>query len=44
MSVEIRPIAPTRRQLRRFTQFGIDLYRDNPYAVPPMVSDDVNTL
>ena len=44
MSVEIRPIAPTRSQLRRFTQFGIDLYRDNPYAVPPLVSDDVNTL
>lgn len=41
---EIRVIEPTRPNLRRFTQFQIDLYKDNPYYVPPMVSDDVNTL
>lgn len=41
---EIREIAPTRSNLRKFTQFQIDLYKDNAYYVPPMVSDDVNTL
>lgn len=41
---EIREIAPTRSNLRKFTQFQIDLYKNNPYYVPPLVSDDVNTL
>lgn len=41
---EIREIAPTRSNLRKFTQFQIDLYKDNAYYVPPLVSDDVNTL
>ena len=44
MAVEIRPIEPTRSQLRKSVEFGIDLYRDNPYFVPPLVMDDVNTL
>lgn len=42
--IEIRQIEPSRKNLRRFTQFQIDLYKDNPYYVPPLVSDDVNTL
>lgn len=42
--IEIREIEPTRANLRKFTQFQIDLYKDNPYFVPPLVSDDVNTL
>lgn len=41
---EIREIEPTRSNLREFTQFQIDLYKNNPYYVPPFVSDDVNTL
>lgn len=41
---EIREIEPTRSNLRKFTQFQIDLYKDNAYYVPPLVSDDVNTL
>jgi len=42
--ITVREIEPTRANLRRFTQFQIDLYRDNPYYVPPLVSDDVRTL
>ncbi len=42
--ISIRQINPDRASLRRFTQFQIDLYRDNPYYVPPLISDDVNTL
>lgn len=44
MNVEIRAIEPTRSQLRNFTRFGIDLYDGNPYFVPPLIHDDVNTL
>lgn len=44
MSVEIRAIGHTRKQLRDFTKFGIDLYQDNPYYVPSLIHDDVNTL
>ncbi len=44
MHIEITPIAPTRDQLKRYVQFGTDLYRDNPYFVPPLIMDDINTL
>ena len=44
MAVEIRKIEPTRDQLREYTKFGIDLYKGNPYFVPPLIMDDVNTL
>ncbi len=44
MSVEIRAIEPTKKELKKFTQFSIDLYDGNPYFVPPLIGDDVNTL
>lgn len=34
----------TKRELNRFVQFGIDLYKDNPYYCPPIVFDEVNTF
>lgn len=42
--VTVTPIEHTPRQLKRYVQWGIDLYRGNPYYVPPLVMDDVNTL
>lgn len=42
--VEIRRIPLDKPHLREFTQFQIDLYRGNPYYVPPLVSDDIETL
>lgn len=42
--VEIKEIQPTKSNLKKFTQFQIDLYKDNPYFVPPLVSDDLGTL
>ncbi len=43
--VEIREIQPTRRNLLKFVRFPIDvIYRDNEYYVPPLVTDEVNTL
>lgn len=42
--IEIRELAPTKANLKKFTQYQIDLYKGNPYFVPPLVSDDVATL
>lgn len=42
--IEVKKISPTKKNLRKFTQFQIDLYRGNDYYVPPLVSDDVKTL
>jgi GNAT superfamily N-acetyltransferase len=42
--IEIREIEPTKKNLRLFTKFQTDLYDGNPYFVPPMVYDDVQTL
>lgn len=42
--IEIKEIELTPSALRKFTQFQIDLYEGNPYFVPPLVMDDVDTL
>lgn len=42
--IEIKQIKPTKDNLKKFTQYQIDLYDGNPYFVPPLVSDDVATL
>lgn len=44
MAVEIRPIQPTKKELKKFVKFGIDHYKGNQYFVPPLIMDDVNTL
>lgn len=43
-SVEIRPVAPVKSQLRRYVRFAINLYKGNDYYVPPLIFDDINTL
>ena len=43
--VEIREIQPTKRNLLKFVHFPIDdLYRDSEFFVPPLVTDELNTL
>ncbi|MCH5227118.1 MAG: N-acetyltransferase [Muribaculaceae bacterium] len=42
--IEIKKLEPTKSNLKKFTQFQIDLYKDNPYFVPPLISDDLGTL
>ena len=34
----------TKRELRRFVQFGIDLYKGNDCYCPPLVIDELNTF
>ena len=42
--IEIKEVRSTKAELRKFTEFQIDLYEGNPYYVPPLVSDDIDTL
>ena len=41
--IEIKKVE-TKRDLRRFIDFHYDLYKGNPYDVPNLFSDDMNTL
>ena len=34
----------TNRELKRFVQFGVDLYKGNPYYCPPIILDEINTF
>ena len=43
MALEIRQVK-TRCELRRFVNFPETLYKDNPYYVPPLVFDQMDTL
>lgn len=42
--ITVKQIPLNRSNLIKFTHFQIDLYKGNPYYVPPLVIDDVNTL
>ena len=44
MSVEVKALEPTRRNLLDYVHFGIDLYKGNDYFVPPLVIDEMATL
>ena len=43
MDVQIKEVT-SRKDLNAFIQFPFSLYRGNPYWVPNLVSDDLNTL
>ncbi len=42
--IEIRELEPSKKNLRAFTRFQIDLYDGNPYYVPPMIYDDIRKI
>lgn len=44
MALEIRRLDTSRGVLKKFVNFGIDLYKDNKYYVPSLVMDEINTL
>lgn len=43
-NIEVKAVEPTARQLRKMVKWGLSLYDGNPYYVPPLVFDEVNTL
>lgn len=42
--ITIEAIAPTKSLLTKFVKFGINLYRNSDCYVPPLVSEEVETL
>jgi len=44
MALEIIRVAPTRKALKPFVKFGIDLYKGNGCFVPPLIYDEIETL
>lgn len=44
MAVTVKPIEPTRSNLKQYVRFGIDLYKGNDFFVPPLVIDEIATL
>lgn len=42
--IEVKQIEPTKSNLRKFIQFQYDLFDGNPYFVPSLFSDEMNTL
>lgn len=43
MSVEIKKVT-TKRDLKRFIRFNYEFYKDNPYSVPDLYDDMLNTF
>jgi len=41
--IEIREVT-TKKELKQFVCFGIDLYKENPYFCPPLIFDELNTF
>ncbi|MET0987065.1 MAG: N-acetyltransferase [Steroidobacteraceae bacterium] len=43
MTVVVRPVSG-KKEITQFVKFRIDLYRDSPYAIPPLYMDELTTL
>ena len=44
MSVVVKPIKATKSEIKKYVQFGIDLYKGNDCFVPPIVFDEIDSL
>ncbi len=44
MAVEIIEVKQNKKELGKYVRFGIDLYDGNPYFVPPLIFDEIDTL
>ena len=42
--IEIRKVAPTKGNIKKFVKFERDLYKGNPYYVPPLLSSELDNL
>jgi GNAT superfamily N-acetyltransferase len=43
IEIEIRNVT-SRKELKKFIWFQLELYKDNPYWCPPLIFDELNTL
>ena len=44
MSIIVKPINTKKSEIKKYVQFGIDLYKGNDCYVPPLVFDEVDSL
>ncbi len=44
MSIVVKPINPTKKELTKYIQVGTDLYKGNDYFVPPLLFDEIDSL
>lgn len=42
--IEIRELPPTKSNVKKFVKFERDLYKGNPYYVPPLLSSELDNL
>jgi GNAT superfamily N-acetyltransferase len=43
MNIEIKEVK-TKKELRKFVKFNLELYKDNPYHVPNLIDEEMMTL
>lgn len=43
MTIEIKEVT-TKKELKKFINFGIDLFKGNPYFCPPLIFDEINSF
>ena len=44
MSIVVKPINPTKKELKKYIKVGTDLYKGNDYFVPPLIFDEIDSL
>ncbi len=44
MAIIVKEINPVKNELKKYVQFGIDLYKGNDCYVPPLIFDEIDTL
>lgn len=44
MAIEIREIKPTRKEIKKFSMFSTNMYKDNKYYVPDLLMDNLDTF
>ena len=44
MSIIVKPINAKKSEIKKYVQFGIDLYKGNDCYVPPLVFDEIDSL
>lgn len=42
--IEIKELAPTKANMKKFVKFERDLYKGNPFYVPPLLSSELDNL
>ena len=43
MAITVRPVSG-KKEMKQFVKFRIDLYKESPYAIPPLYIDELMTL